>query len=106
MSIGFLKPRPPPAPPDVKQPSIVDALSKSKPAKRVPSFDSGDSDSDAKAPVTKAKQVKRKKVVSDDSDSSSGDLMSRLKAKTVTGKVGSPPPRGGPASTRLFIPAC
>ncbi|KAM8836026.1 DNA topoisomerase 2-alpha isoform 2-T2 [Spinachia spinachia] len=69
---------------DVKQPSIVAALCKPKAAKRVPSFDS---DSDAKAPVAKAtKPGKRKVVVSDDSDSSSGDLMSRLKAKTVPGK--------------------
>ncbi|XP_035528149.1 DNA topoisomerase 2-alpha isoform X2 [Morone saxatilis] len=74
---------------DVKQPSILDALSKSKPssntaAKKVPSFDSSDSEGEAKAPVTKAKPVlKRKQVVSDDSDSSSDNLMSRLKAKTT-----------------------
>ncbi|XP_031700052.1 DNA topoisomerase 2-alpha isoform X2 [Anarrhichthys ocellatus] len=77
---------------DVKQPSILDALSKSKPAstkaaKTVPSFDSTDSETEAKAPVAKAKHVlKRKQIVSDDSDSSSGDLMSRLKAKTTTSK--------------------
>ncbi|XP_068439815.1 DNA topoisomerase 2-alpha [Clinocottus analis] len=68
---------------DVKQPSILDALSKSKAAKQIPSFDSGDSDREAKAPVTKSKPVlKRKQVISDDSDSSADDLMSRLKAKT------------------------
>lgn len=78
---------------DVKQPSILDALSKPKPAsrapaaKKVPSFDSSDSESEKKAPVTKQKPVlKRKKNISDDSDSSSsGDLMSRLKSKTTAG---------------------
>ena len=74
---------------DAKQPSILDALSKPKPssktaAKSVPSFDSSDSEADVK--VTKAKPVlKRKQVMSDDSDSSSDDLMSRLKAKTTAG---------------------
>ncbi|XP_070782894.1 DNA topoisomerase 2-alpha isoform X1 [Enoplosus armatus] len=73
---------------DVKQPSIEDAFSKPKPssntaAKKIPSFDSTDSEGEAKAPVTKAKPVlKRKQAVSDDSDSSSDNLMSRLKAKT------------------------
>ena len=64
----------------------MDALSKSKPAaKKIPSFDSSDSEGEAKAPVVKAKPVvKRKQVASDDSDSSSGDLMSRLKAKGTT----------------------
>lgn len=78
---------------DVKQPSILDALSKPKPAskapaaKKIPSFDSSDSESEKKAPVTKQKPVlKRKKNLSDDSDSSSSDnLMSRLKSKTTAG---------------------
>uniref|UniRef100_A0A8D3C0Y8 DNA topoisomerase 2 n=1 Tax=Scophthalmus maximus TaxID=52904 RepID=A0A8D3C0Y8_SCOMX len=76
---------------DVKQPSILEALSKPKPssrtaAKTVPSFGSSDSEGEAKPAVKKAKPVlKRKQVVSDDSDSSSGDLMSRLKAKTTAG---------------------
>lgn len=68
----------------------MDALSKSKPAskpaaKKIPSFDSSDSEGEAKAPAVKAKPVaKRKQIASDDSDGSSGDLMSRLKAKTTT----------------------
>lgn len=76
---------------DVKQPSILDAFSKPKPssntaAKKVPSFDSSDSEGEAKAPVTKAKPVlKRKQTNSEDSDSSSDNLMSRLKAKTTAG---------------------
>lgn len=78
---------------DVKQPSILDALSKPKPAsrapaaKKVPSYDSSDSEIEKKAPVTKQKPVlKRKKNLSDDSDSSSSDdLMSRLKSKTTAG---------------------
>lgn len=77
----------------MKQPSILDALSKPKPAsrapaaKKVPSFDSSDSEIEKKAPVTKQKPVlKRKKNLSDDSDSSSSDdLMSRLKSKTTAG---------------------
>lgn len=76
----------------MKRPSIVDALSKPKPkTKKVPSFDSSDSEGEAKPPVTKVKPVlKRKQVVSDDSDSSSDNLMSRLKAKTTAGsKVSS-----------------
>ncbi|XP_049916374.1 DNA topoisomerase 2-alpha isoform X1 [Epinephelus moara] len=77
---------------DAKQPSILDALSKSKPAsntaaKKVPSFDSSDSEGEVKAPVTKAKPiVKRKQIASDDSDSSSDDLMSRIKGKTTANK--------------------
>lgn len=76
---------------DVKQPSILDAFSKPKPSsnttsKKVPSFDSSDSEVEAKAPVTKARMVsKRKQVDSDDSDSGSDDLMSRIKAKTTAG---------------------
>lgn len=76
---------------DVKQPSILDAFSKPKPSsnttsKKVPSFDSSDSEGEAKAPVTKARMVsKRKQVDSDDSDSGSDDLMSRIKAKTTAG---------------------
>ncbi|TNN65299.1 DNA topoisomerase 2-alpha [Liparis tanakae] len=70
---------------DVKQPSILDALSKSKTAKI--SFDSSDSEREAEAPPPKPKQVlKRKQVVDDDSDSSSDDLRSRLKAKTTASK--------------------
>uniref|UniRef100_A0A665VN09 DNA topoisomerase 2 n=1 Tax=Echeneis naucrates TaxID=173247 RepID=A0A665VN09_ECHNA len=66
----------------VKQPSIVDALSKAKPSKKVPSFDSSDSESEAKPAAKKAKPVlKRKQATSDDSDSSSDNLMSRLKGK-------------------------
>uniref|UniRef100_UPI003AAD5223 DNA topoisomerase 2-alpha n=1 Tax=Centroberyx gerrardi TaxID=166262 RepID=UPI003AAD5223 len=76
---------------DVKQPSILDALSKPKPAsktaakKKVPSFDSSDSEGEVKAPVVKEKPtLKRKQVVgSDDSDSSSDNLMSRIKGKTT-----------------------
>ncbi|XP_037546717.1 DNA topoisomerase 2-alpha [Nematolebias whitei] len=75
---------------DVKQPSILDALSKSKPAsstavKKVPSFNSSDSEGD-EVPVPKTKPaLKRKQAVSDESDSSSNDLMSRLKAKITAG---------------------
>nr|XP_046233630.1 DNA topoisomerase 2-alpha isoform X1 [Scatophagus argus] len=74
-----------------KQPSIMDVFSKPKPssntaAKKMPSFDSSDSEGEAKAPVAKAKPVfKRKQADSDDSDSSSDNLMSRLKAKTTAG---------------------
>ena len=82
--------------PDVKQPSILDALSKPKPAsntaaKKVPSFDSSDSEGERKAPAKKAKPVqKRKPAFSSDDDGSSDDLMSRLKTKTNAGtKVGS-----------------
>ncbi|XP_062298175.1 DNA topoisomerase 2-alpha [Scomber scombrus] len=76
---------------DVKQPSILEALSKPQPssntaAKKDPSFDFSDSEGEVKAPAAKAKPVfKRKKVVSDDSDSSSDNLMSRLKAKSSVG---------------------
>uniref|UniRef100_A0A665VP90 DNA topoisomerase 2 n=1 Tax=Echeneis naucrates TaxID=173247 RepID=A0A665VP90_ECHNA len=72
-----------------KQPSIVDALSKAKPSKKVPSFDSSDSESEAKPAAKKAKPVlKRKQATSDDSDSSSDNLMSRLKGKqAAAGKV-------------------
>uniref|UniRef100_A0A8C6LKN0 DNA topoisomerase 2 n=2 Tax=Nothobranchius furzeri TaxID=105023 RepID=A0A8C6LKN0_NOTFU len=75
--------------PDVKQPSIVDALTKRKPASKpaaaskLPSFDSDDSEAELKAP--KAKPLKRKQVVNEDSDSDSGNLMSRLKTKTNAG---------------------
>ncbi|XP_042363967.1 DNA topoisomerase 2-alpha isoform X2 [Plectropomus leopardus] len=75
---------------DAKQPSILDALSKSKPAsipaaKKVPSFDSSDSEDEIK--VTKTKPiVKRKQIDSMDSDSSADDLMSRLKGKKTTSK--------------------
>ncbi|KAL3051260.1 hypothetical protein OYC64_001514 [Pagothenia borchgrevinki] len=76
---------------DVRQPSIMDSLTKSKPVsttatKNYPSFDSSDSEAEAKAAKAKPKLVaKRKQVLSDDSDSS-GDLMSRLKAKKTTSK--------------------
>lgn len=80
---------------DVKQPSILEALSKPKPssntaAKKDPSFDFSDSEGEIKAPAAKTKAkakpvLKRKQVVSDDSDSSSDDLMSRLKAKSSVG---------------------
>ncbi|XP_019745044.1 DNA topoisomerase 2-alpha isoform X2 [Hippocampus comes] len=71
---------------DVKQPSIVDALSKPKPSssavsKSIPLFDSK-----GEANVQKPKPApKRKQVISDDSDSDSGDLMSRIMSKTSTG---------------------
>lgn len=78
--------------PDVKQPSIIDALSKpkaasNKAAKKIPSFDSSDSEDEVKAPAQKAKPaLKRKPAVSDDDDGSSSDnLMSRLKNKTKAG---------------------
>ncbi|XP_059181316.1 DNA topoisomerase 2-alpha isoform X2 [Centropristis striata] len=73
---------------DVKQPSIMDALSKSKPAaKKVPSFDSSDSEGEVKAPAAKSKPaVKRKQNISEDSDSSSEDLMSRMRAKAGASK--------------------
>ncbi|XP_010770504.1 DNA topoisomerase 2-alpha [Notothenia coriiceps] len=81
---------------DVRQPSIMDSLTKSKPvsktaAENFPSFDSSDSEAEAKAAKAKAKPkpvVKRKQVLDDDDDSSdsSGDLMSRLKGKTTAGK--------------------
>uniref|UniRef100_A0A667ZV02 DNA topoisomerase 2 n=1 Tax=Myripristis murdjan TaxID=586833 RepID=A0A667ZV02_9TELE len=77
-------------PTDTKQPSIMDALSKPKPApkaatKKVPSFDSSDSEAETKAAAAKEKAaVKRKQAVaSDDSDSSSGNLMARIKGKTT-----------------------
>lgn len=74
----------------MKQPCILDAFSKPKPpsnkaSAKAPSFDSSDSESEAKAPVSKAKPVtKRKQGDWDDSDSSD-DLMSRIKAKTTAG---------------------
>lgn len=78
----------------MKQSSIVDAFSKPKPsstsAKRVPSFESSDSEAEVKAAAKKAKPVsKRKQVDSDDSDSDSDNLMSRLKAKSTGSKVSS-----------------
>ncbi|XP_061666786.1 DNA topoisomerase 2-alpha [Syngnathoides biaculeatus] len=70
---------------DVKQPSIVDAMSKPKPpSKSIPSFDS--SDSEGQVDVQKPKPAsKRKQVVSDDSDSQSVDLMSRIMSKSTAG---------------------
>lgn len=82
---------------DEKQPSIVDAFSKPKPAskttsKKTLSVDSSNSEGGAKAPaVTKPKAVtKRKQVKSSDSNSDSdSDLMSRIRAKpTAAAKVG------------------
>ncbi|XP_072312165.1 DNA topoisomerase 2-alpha [Eucyclogobius newberryi] len=76
---------------DATQPSIFDALSKPKAKsaavqKKVPSFDSSDSEAEEKVPAAKAKAVlKRKKVESDDSGSESDNLMSRLKAKPAAG---------------------
>ncbi|KAK5850653.1 hypothetical protein PBY51_001512 [Eleginops maclovinus] len=78
--------------PDVSQPSILDSLTKSKPAsttaaKNFPSFDSSDSEAESKAPVTKARSVvKRKNAVSNSDSDSSSDLMSRLKAKATVSK--------------------
>lgn len=74
----------------MKQPSILDALSKPKSssitaAKKVPSFDSSDSEIEAKAHVSKAKPVVKRKQADSDSDSSSDNLKSRLKAKTTVG---------------------
>ncbi|XP_067100496.1 DNA topoisomerase 2-alpha isoform X2 [Osmerus mordax] len=68
-----------------KQPSILDALSKAKPAsktatKKVPSLDTSDSEEEAKPQAA----ARKRKQDSDNSDSSSGDLMSRLKAKKTT----------------------
>uniref|UniRef100_A0A8C7QEQ9 DNA topoisomerase 2 n=1 Tax=Oncorhynchus mykiss TaxID=8022 RepID=A0A8C7QEQ9_ONCMY len=75
-------------PADAKQPSIMDALSKPKPAsktatKKIPSFDSSDSDGSSNAP-SRAAPAKRKALDSDDSDRSSDDLMSRIKGKKTT----------------------
>lgn len=78
-----------------KQPSIVDALSKPKPASKtaakLASLDTSDSEREAMAPVGKPQAAKEKpdrkrkqNVVSDESDGSSDDLMSRLKAKKST----------------------
>nr|XP_057917582.1 DNA topoisomerase 2-alpha [Doryrhamphus excisus] len=74
---------------DAKQPSILDALSKPKPSsKRVPSFDSSDSEREAnvKAPKTKP-APKKQKVLTDDSDSDSMNLMSRVKARSTAKKI-------------------
>lgn len=78
----------------MKQSSIVDAFSKPKAsstsAKRVPSFESSDSEAEVMAAAKKAKPVsKRKQADSDDSDSDSDNLMSRLKAKSIGSKVSS-----------------
>uniref|UniRef100_A0A7N8XL90 DNA topoisomerase 2 n=1 Tax=Mastacembelus armatus TaxID=205130 RepID=A0A7N8XL90_9TELE len=72
------------------QPSILDALSKSttsssSAAKMVPSFNSSDSEGEINLPVKKP-VVKRKQIVSEDSDCSSDNLMARLKAKTTKTK--------------------
>ncbi|KAJ0060186.1 hypothetical protein NL108_004054, partial [Boleophthalmus pectinirostris] len=75
---------------DAKQPSILDALSKPKATskmtdKKVPSFNSSDSEAEVKAPAPKDKVLKRKQAMSDDSDSESDNLMVRLKAKNTAG---------------------
>ncbi|XP_037134365.1 DNA topoisomerase 2-alpha isoform X2 [Syngnathus acus] len=66
---------------DVKQPSIMDALSKQKPSasKSIPSFDSSDSE----PKVQKAKSAPKRKQIQSDSDSDVADLKSRLKAKST-----------------------
>uniref|UniRef100_A0A4W5QGK6 DNA topoisomerase 2 n=1 Tax=Hucho hucho TaxID=62062 RepID=A0A4W5QGK6_9TELE len=79
------------SPPDAKQPSIMEALSKPKPAsktatKKIPSFDSSDSAGSSSAP-SKAAPAKRKAQDSDDSDRSSDDLMSRIKGRKSTFKM-------------------
>lgn len=84
----------------MKQPSIVDAFSKPKASsvaggKSFPSFDSSDSEAGAKGAAKKCKPVsKRKHIDSDDSDSDSGHLMSRLKAKALGRKASSELGRG------------
>ncbi|XP_077595631.1 DNA topoisomerase 2-alpha [Stigmatopora nigra] len=73
---------------DVKQPCIMDALTKTKPSsstvsKEFPSF--GFSESDEEVQVKKPKAAtKRKNAISEDSESDSGDLMSRLTSKYKT----------------------
>ncbi|KAK3529180.1 hypothetical protein QTP70_019422 [Hemibagrus guttatus] len=82
---------------DVKQPSILDALSKPATAKKSTATKratSSESDNAALAPAKKAAVRKRKVVMSSDdsdSDSDGGNLMARLKSKAaVTGKKSKP----------------
>uniref|UniRef100_A0A3B1JLS1 DNA topoisomerase 2 n=1 Tax=Astyanax mexicanus TaxID=7994 RepID=A0A3B1JLS1_ASTMX len=76
---------------DVKQPSILDALSK-PPAKTTAAKKSNSSDSEGSAPAPAAKKAsvrKRKVVLSSDessSDSDGGNLMARLMGKATAGK--------------------
>lgn len=81
---------------DVKQPSILDALSKPKPAskstKKAAPTSSSDSESKLSskaAPPTQkaAANRKRKPVLDSDSESGSDDLMARIKGKMGGGKV-------------------
>lgn len=68
----------------------MDAFSKPKALSvtAAPSFDSSDSEAEAKVTAKKPKAAsKRKQVDSDDSDSDSDNLMSRLKAKAVGSKA-------------------
>ncbi|XP_065109660.1 DNA topoisomerase 2-alpha [Paramisgurnus dabryanus] len=81
---------------DSKQPSILDALSKTSPKKtkavKKPTavkVTSSDSDGSSPAVVQKKPAQKRKTVLSSDdsdSDSDSGNLMARLKGKSTVGK--------------------
>lgn len=82
---------------DSKQPSILDALTKTSPKKakgvKKPTalkMTSSDSDSAPVAAVQKKPAQKRKTALSNDqsdSDSDSGNLMARLKGKSTAGKV-------------------
>lgn len=68
----------------------MDVFSKPKAssATGAPSFDTSDSEAEAKVTAKKAKAVsKRKQAGSDDSDSDSDNLMSRLKARAVGSKA-------------------
>uniref|UniRef100_H3D5N4 DNA topoisomerase 2 n=1 Tax=Tetraodon nigroviridis TaxID=99883 RepID=H3D5N4_TETNG len=72
-----------------KQPSIMSAFPKPKAPSvtTAPSFDSSDSEAGAKVTAKKAKAVPKRKVAdSDDSDSESDNLMSRLKARAAGSK--------------------
>ncbi|XP_053728166.1 DNA topoisomerase 2-alpha isoform X2 [Synchiropus splendidus] len=71
---------------DVKQQSILEALSKPKSSTTTSKRALSSSDSQSEAEVRPKPVVKRKQL-SDDSDSSSDDLMSRLKAKTAGKKM-------------------
>lgn len=66
----------------MKQPSIVDALSKAKP-KPKPSSSAVSKSIPSKGEAKVQRAPKRKQVISDDSDSDSGDLMSRIMSKTT-----------------------
>lgn len=76
----------------MRQPSLENAFSKAKASSVTggPSFDSSDSEAEAKVVAKKAKVTsKRKQANSDDSDSDSDNLVSRLKAKGVKASVTS-----------------